>query len=201
MTAIPAEQYATAPSTHSRHDDLAGFDHHPITSVVRADRTDARWTVRVVLEADAATDVVRTVRAIIFDRDTGASVLHTVWLNWRNIPFLVAHVPTEPRTGIAMRAVAADLAESIIALLGRDPTACLAALRVDDAPPRLPRMSRRDRQYRQIVRDAGWHDPGATRERDGGAPHGRADMSDAEAAQRQQTEWLSGQADRARGDS
>jgi hypothetical protein len=201
MTAIPAEQRTSTPPIHLPQDGAASFDPHRAASAIRADRTDARWTVRVVLETDAATSAARSVRAIVFDRDTGASVLHTVWSDWREIPLLAAHVPATSLPGTAARAVAANLAESLLGLLGSDPTACLAALRVGDTPTRLPGMSRRDRQYRHIVRDAAWHDPGASREPDGGALYGRADMSAAETAQRQQTGWLSGQADRARGDS
>jgi len=201
MTAIFPEQHLSTRARNPLRDSREGERQPPATVTFRADRADARWTVRVVLEADTAMTAVYSVRAIIFDRDTGASVLHTVWSDWHEIPLLVGHIPATPLTEATMAASAQNLAGAILALLGFDAAACLTALVAADAPPPLPGMSRRDRQYRQIVRDAAWRDPRALPGPDAVPASGRADMSEAEAAQRTLNGQLSGQADRMRGDS
>jgi hypothetical protein len=201
MIATAPEQRASTRANNPLRDRFKGTRQHSATSAVRADRADARWTVRVVLEADTAMATVLSVRAIVFDRDSGTSVLHTSWSEWQDIPLLVTHVPASPLTEATMATAAASLADALLALLGPDAAACLTALHAGDVPPPLSGISRRERQYRQIVRDAAWHDPRAT-----GGPNpvsvpGRTDMSEAEAAQRTLNGQLSGQADRARGDS
>jgi hypothetical protein len=201
MIATTPEQRALTHASNPLRDSREGERQRPATSAIRVDRADAQWTVRVVLEADPAMTTVHSVRAIIFDRDSGASVLHSVWSDWQGIPLLAAHILTTRTTAATMEASAASLAAALLALLGPDATACLAALHADEATSPLPGMSRRDRQYRQIVRDATWHDPRAVGGPDAMPPPGRTDMSEAEAAQRRLNARLSGQADQTRGDS
>ena len=200
IATTPAQRASTRANT-PLHDSLESMRQHPAPSAVRADRADARWTVRVILEVNTAMTAVHSVRAIVFDRDSGSSVLHTAWSDWQDIPLLVAHVPASSRTEATMVTAAASLADALLALLGPDAAACLRALHAGDVPPPLPGMSRRERQYRQIVRDAAWHDPRAIGGQNPASVPGRTDMNEAETAQRTLNGQLSGQADQARGDS
>ena len=197
MTAPP-----TTPRAASRplRDDREG-ESQPRMAIVRADRADARWIVRAVLAVDTATGIIASVRAIVFDRDTGASVLHTVWTDWRAVPFLAAQLPTEPLASAALEEAGQHLVDALLTLLGGDVTAGLRALGAGDGPARRPGMGRSERQYRQIVRDIAWQDPRAPGGAHPAALPVRPGMSESEAARRQLTERLSGEADRARGDS
>jgi hypothetical protein len=107
----------------------------------RADRDNARWFVRVVLTADAAA-VVRSVRVVIDDRAVQRIVLHTVWTDWRDVPMLMAHLPSPPSAREPPDTIARDLAAALLGALQRDAAACLAGLgtplgSLPLGPPRL----------------------------------------------------------------
>jgi hypothetical protein len=201
MSTIIREQPATNRIDDSRGERAMGGHQQLALAAVRADRADARWSVRVVLDQDAATNAIASLRAIIFDRDAATAVFHAVWSDWHDIPLLITHVSVAPLAAPMAEASATGLAEALLALLGDDAAACLAALHAADTPPPAPDASRRARQYRHIVRDAAWHDHTVAGRPDRASTAERTDSVEAEAAQRTLTGLVSGQADRARGDS
>lgn len=129
----------------------------------RADATDARWFVRVVLTADA--DVIQSVRVIVEDREAGRIVLHTVWTAamWQRLPLLAVHIDARLVVRESLEMIAWDLAAALLVSLQHDASTCLAALGapVGSRPPALP--GRQERAAMRNVHDAmiGWHPPTA----------------------------------------
>ncbi len=95
--------------------------------LARGEATDARWFVRVVLTT--GTDgSVRSVRAIINDRDIQRILLHTAWANWRDMPLLATLLATISQSAATPETMAADLATALVASLAYNADACLEQL-------------------------------------------------------------------------
>jgi hypothetical protein len=119
----------------------------------RADHGDARWFVRVVLTADAAA-VVRSVRVIIDDRGVQQIVLHTVWADWRDVPMLMAHIPSPLSAQEPPDTIARDLAAALLVALQRDAAACLLELGTPIGSLPAPPPGPQERAARRNARDA-----------------------------------------------
>lgn len=130
----------------------------------RADCTDARWFVRVVLTTTDA-DVIQSVRVIVEDREARRILLHTVWTDatWQNLPLLAAHVGSSPLVKESLETIAWDLAAALLVSLQHDASKCLEALGapIGSLLPALP--GRQEREAMRNVRDAmiGWRPPTA----------------------------------------
>lgn len=93
----------------------------------RGEATDARWFVRIVL-AVGADGSVRSVRAIINDRDSQRILLHTVWTDWREVPLLATPLATASPSTATPEMLATELAAALVASLAYNADACLEQL-------------------------------------------------------------------------
>jgi len=95
--------------------------------LIRGEAADARWFVRVVLTI-GTDSAVRSVRAIINDRDIQRILLHTSWADWRDVPLLATLLATISQSGATPETMAADLATAFVASLAYNADAYLEQL-------------------------------------------------------------------------
>jgi len=155
-TATPATPATPSPTESSAHSPVPARDDTQPTS---ADRSDARWFVRVVLESThlLGTTHVRSVCVMIRDLNSGTFPVFSVWSAWHDMPAIGAHIPSGPMLR-GVDTAAGELADALLASLKADAAACLAAFPPTNDAAHAQPPTQRERQQHQLIRDTAWHE-------------------------------------------